>query len=525
MTASYVVASLAAVVLVEALAAALVIPNINQQADLQSRVLNTASVYAGRYGGLLQKVAAYGPSAVVASPAPSDSPAPRATAGVDGTIVNQLRGQLGEPGVRLGPGQEKNEDTGVLVPQVSGLLSDSAPMSVALILSLEGLVYGSSYPQRFVPGSAATGWLPQGWQKGGARLGKQPGGAVAWATQPIFAIVAAQPSPDAGLAGKAGKLLQPPVPLGFAYVQAPVPASAPSWASLTPLLQSGLYFALATIPVGVLFGLLTTRATVRRLGRLAAGTVGLAAGDLSLRVPESGPDEVGRLERHFNRMAERLQDSIAEQRALDERNARLAERSRISRELHDSISQDLFSIGALAGGLRKALPADSPVQPQLRTLAETVGSTIQEMRALLLELRPTALEEKGLVPALADLCDAYEARVGVRVHRRLEPVALDPAAEQALFRMAQEGLSNAARHSEADQIEVGLRAAGGRAELVVGDAGRGFDPAAGRHGLGLKLMAERARELGGEFAVDSAPGRGTRLRVALPGSAGAADGR
>jgi len=230
-------------------------------------------------------------------------------------------------------------------------------------------------------------------------------------------------------------------------------------------------------------------------------------------------DEISQLERHFNQMAERLEISIAEQRALAERNARLSERSRISRELHDSISQDLFSLSALAGGLTKALPPGSKVQPQLETLRATVGRMIQEMRALLLELRPTALDEKGLLPALEDLCDAYEERVGVRVLSHLELVELDPAAEHAIFRVAQEGLANAARHSEAARITLRLHPSKGGAELVVADDGRGFDSklVGARHGLGLKLMAERVSELGGSVAIKSRPGRGTELRVSLPG--------
>ncbi len=162
------------------------------------------------------------------------------------------------------------------------------------------------------------------------------------------------------------------------------------------------------------------------------------------------------------------------------------------------------------------------MQPQLETLSETVGSTIQVMRALLLELLPTALDEKGLVPALADLCDAYEVRVGVRVRKELAPIVLDPAVEQAVFRIAQEGLSNAVRHSEADEIQVRLRQDGAQAELTVADNGRGFDREhAPEHGLGLKLMAERIRELGGSMAIESALGRGTALRVLIPAAAAA----
>jgi len=165
------------------------------------------------------------------------------------------------------------------------------------------------------------------------------------------------------------------------------------------------------------------------------------------------------------------------------------------------------------------LPVDSPVHGEVRALAETVESANREMRALLLELRPTALEDKGLVPALADLCEAYEVRVGVQVRRELEPVPLGPAGEQAMFRIAQEGLSNAVRHSEANHIELLLRRRGQDAELTVSDNGRGFDRTASTHGLGLRLMAERVRELGGSLAIDSGAGTGTKLRVLLPAGA------
>ena len=495
MTASYVLVTFAAVIVVEALAGILVLPNVNEQADLDSRVVNTANDYAKLFEPVLVKA----------------SSRADASAGTMGQLVSQM--PLGATGTQLGPGQVRRTDQGVLIPHVETLLPDTAPMSLALVLDPRGVIYDSSYPARYVVGTSAVDRLPEGWAAGGSAVGKPAGGLVAWASQPIMLLTPDPGSPDFVPGSKIQKHL-----LGFVFVQVPIPANLPAVdpATIEPLLRSGAIFLLVTIPVGAIFGMLTTRGIVRRLRRLAAGTVGFAAGDFSQRVPESGSDEVAQLERHFNGMAERLSSSIAEQRALDERNARLAERSRISRELHDSISQDLFSISALVGGLRKALPADATVQPQLETLGRTVGSTIQEMRALLLELRPTALEEKGLVPALADLCEAYEVRVGVQVRRDLEPVSLGPAVEQAMFRIAQEGLSNAVRHSEADHIELLLRRSGEDAELTVADNGRGFDRGASTHGLGLRLMTERVRELGGSLAIDSGAGRGTRLRVLLP---------
>jgi signal transduction histidine kinase len=496
MTASYVLVTFAAVIVVEALAGILVLPNVNAQVDLGSRVVNTANDYAKQYQPALEKAL---------------------TTGKSGPTIPDLLAQqpLGSATAQLQPGQEQNADQGVLIPHVDQALPDSGPMSLALVLDPKGTIYASSYPGRFAVGTTAADRLPSSWSLGGSAVGKLANGLVAWASQ---GMVLATPDPsDPNFVP--GSKVQKRV-LGYVYVQVPVPSTAaPNPAALEPLLRSGAIFLLVTIPVGALFGLLTTRGIVVRLRRLAAGTVGFADGDFSQRVPESGSDEVGQLERHFNGMAERLSESIAEQRALAERNARLSERTRISRELHDSISQDLFSMSALVGGLRKALPAGSAVQPQLETLGRTVGSTIQEMRALLLELRPTALEEKGLVPALADLCEAYEVRVGVQVRRELEPMPLDPAVEQAMFRIAQEGLSNAVRHSEADRVELLLRRSGEEAELTVADNGRGFDSGASTHGLGLRLMAERVRELGGSLAIESGSGRGTRLRVLLPAGA------
>jgi len=517
MTASYLVVTFAAVILVEGLSAALVVPNLNAQADLSSRVLATASDYSTRFGQVLQQVALSSPD-------------------LDSQQAQQQVMQLyqsahvGEPNAGLRPGQERHLDKGVLIPDVSGQLPDSAPMSLAVILGPDGTIYASSYPERYPQGTTATAWLPDGWVGGGGGVAKFSNGSVVWATQPVFrplpldqaaplSTVAKQQLAD-GKGGK-GDLRSIKPPLGYVYVQVPFQSTGPSWADLQPQLQAGFVFLLATIPVGVLFGLLTTRGVIQRLRRLAAGTVGFASGDFGQRVPESGVDEVGQLERHFNSMAGRLEEAIAQQRALAERNAQLAERTRISRELHDSISQDLFSMSAIVAGLRKALPNSSPVQAHLDTLTGTVNSTIQEMRALLLELRPTALEEKGLIPALTDLCQAYETRVGVRVSARLEPLTLAPAVEQALFRIAQEGLSNAVRHSEAEEIFVTLRPIGeqaDQAELTIVDDGRGFDPAqTPPHGLGLKLMAERVRELGGSLAVESSERAGTTIRVVLPG--------
>ena len=205
-------------------------------------------------------------------------------------------------------------------------------------------------------------------------------------------------------------------------------------------------------------------------------------------------------------------------RELAEANARHQERSRIARELHDSISQELFSLSVLAGGLRRALPAGSAVLTEAETMERTAADTMREMQGLLLALRPVALDEVGLASALADICRAYRERLGADVQADLAPLVLAPALEHALLRITQEALANAVRHAGAGVIRVWLRAADGQVELDVTDDGHGFDPGQpDPGGLGLRAMRDRAAEQGGTLTVDTTPGAGTTVRARFPG--------
>jgi len=203
----------------------------------------------------------------------------------------------------------------------------------------------------------------------------------------------------------------------------------------------------------------------------------------------------------------------------ERRLAEAGERTRIARELHDSISQDLFSLRMLAGGLRKALPADSDLQRQVRTMEETASSALYEMRALLLELRPLALGDAGLLPAVEEACRVYGDRFGVTVEADLEAVQVSPAVEHAVLRVIQESVANAVRHGEPSRVDVRIRGRDGHVAVTVHDDGRGFDPSDGSRGFGLTNMQERVTELGGELTVDSAPGSGTTVRMSVPAGA------
>jgi signal transduction histidine kinase len=275
------------------------------------------------------------------------------------------------------------------------------------------------------------------------------------------------------------------------------------------------------LPVGALFGLLSTRRLVRRIIRLVERTAAVADGDLQARVPVSGGDELGRLERAVNSMAEGLDAASRAERKVASSEARRAERTRIARELHDAISQDLFSAAMLAGGLRKALPAESDLRPPAESLERFLVRGMQEMRAMLLELRPVALEEAGLAEALDQLCQTYRTRLGIPITARIDPPQLAAPVEHAVLRVVQEAVGNAVRHGEPGAIQLRVSAIDGQVAVTIHDNGRGFDPrqTTERRGMGLGLMRERVGELGGTLEVISAPHQGTTVTVRLPAGA------
>ena len=270
--------------------------------------------------------------------------------------------------------------------------------------------------------------------------------------------------------------------------------------------------------LGGLFGIITTRGIVERVQQLVAAAVHIAAGNYALRVSISGNDEIGQLEAQFNRMAGQLAESMASREALAKENARLGERARIARELHDAISQDLFSLRMLMDGLCQALPDDSYLQPRITTVEQTTRRMIREMRALLLELRPTQLEQLDLAAALQELAALYRDRCDVTVTAAIVTIPLSARIEHTLLRMAQEALSNAVRHAGATAISVSLELHEEKIVFTVADNGKGFcnDEGKPHYGLGLDLMRERAHELGGSFDLRTAPGQGTRIHICLP---------
>ncbi len=224
--------------------------------------------------------------------------------------------------------------------------------------------------------------------------------------------------------------------------------------------------------------------------------------------------------------------AFADQAALAIENARLRqqareaavmeERARLARELHDSVTQALFSITLLAEAGQRLAGAGNleRVSNYLGRLVEMSQQSLKEMRLLVYELRPLALQRERLVGALQQRLDAVEARAGVEARLLVEgSIQIPPAVEEDLYRIAEQALNNALKHAEATKMVVQIRAGDGRLSVEVADNGRGFDPATARDrgGQGLTSMQERAARISGVLVVNSVPGQGTTVRVELQG--------
>ena len=198
----------------------------------------------------------------------------------------------------------------------------------------------------------------------------------------------------------------------------------------------------------------------------------------------------------------------------------LEERQRLSRELHDSVTQALYGISLYTEAADRAL-ADGDREPaatNLQDIRETTREAMGEMRLLLFELRPPLLHERGLAGALRARLQAVEGRSGLTTEFVTEgEERLPPNIEQELYRLAQEALNNVLKHAHATHVTVRMTIEHLRAMLEVADDGIGFEPSLqGAGGLGLGGMRERVQRLGGTLRIDSSPGAGTAVRVEVP---------
>jgi two-component system sensor histidine kinase UhpB len=249
---------------------------------------------------------------------------------------------------------------------------------------------------------------------------------------------------------------------------------------------------------------------IRRMEQIDAGR------PAELQLAGDPVDEIDRLGQSFNRLLERLEAERRRGGQLVVR-AQEEERRRLARDLHDEVNQALTAILLRLEALGHEAPAERA--REVAELKRLVCQAMEELVNLARQLRPSALDDHGLVPAVEAQLKRFAANTGVEARLRTEGELdrLDEDRQTAVYRVVQEALANVGRHAGASCVEVDLSAGERGTELRVRDDGGGFDPVAEPGmGLGLDGMAERARLAGGELEVRSAPGGGTTVTLRLP---------
>ncbi|MFN3928126.1 MAG: ATP-binding protein, partial [Thermoflexus sp.] len=266
------------------------------------------------------------------------------------------------------------------------------------------------------------------------------------------------------------------------------------------------------------------RWALRPLEQLQKAAEMLHQGRMDVRVPVHpfSDRQMERLVETFNRMVETIASNNERLHWLSQQilQAQEEERARIARELHDEAAQWLTSLLIRQRLLIRNLPPQ--MRPEVEELQKMTAAALEHLRRIAMELRPAILDDLGLVEALRWQAEEFQKHTGLpvtlQVHGHI--ARLSREAELALYRVSQEALTNIARHAKATRVEITLNCTGDYLELTVADNGIGFDPEAVRktrpRSLGLIGMAERLSLVGGTLRIESAPGKGTRVRARIP---------
>jgi two-component system, NarL family, sensor histidine kinase UhpB len=286
----------------------------------------------------------------------------------------------------------------------------------------------------------------------------------------------------------------------------PVQISAPIKLEQALIIVVGLAITLAA-------NALLLRQTVAPLGRLVRRMETVDLLRRGQRIDVHRDDEVGRVVQAFNRMLDRL-ESEREQSGRRVLAAQEAERVGIARDLHDEVGQLLTGVLLNLNSIADAAPSQ---RDEIDAAKQTVRSALDEVRRISSELRPEMLEHLGLASALTELSTTFARVSGLHVERRFDATLpkLSPDAELAAYRIAQESLTNVARHAAATEVTITLERGSGSVILSVSDNGSGFDGPPQEHG-GLRSMRERALLIDAALAVK--PGRrgGVDVRLEVP---------
>ncbi len=293
--------------------------------------------------------------------------------------------------------------------------------------------------------------------------------------------------------------------LGLVF--APVTVSVPPELTELIVLVAGLIVILAInlVVLRPVFRPLDELAeTMRRHDPLSPGRRARVAGDPS----------VAALARTFNEMLERLESERRES-AHQALVVQEAERARIARELHDEVGQTLTGVMLQVEGLAAVIPDD--LREQLDELRETARDGTEEVRRIARRLRPEALEDLGLQSALSALAARVADQAHLDISKHLDSrLTLSQPQELVVYRVAQEALTNVARHAGAEHVELRLARDDRYAVLCVRDDGHGVQPADLRSSNGIRGMRERAMLIGARLAIQARPERGTEVKLSIP---------
>ncbi|WP_442599089.1 sensor histidine kinase [Neobacillus sp. D3-1R] len=264
------------------------------------------------------------------------------------------------------------------------------------------------------------------------------------------------------------------------------------------------------------------------LGDIHLFISGLKNGKLSERLNSSDLEEMGPIVEELNQLAIFLEEqAYSMQRLADEKvtlaqsahtAAVMEERQRLARDLHDVVSQQLFALSMLSSATLRLIDKDpSKVKEQIKEIADIATKAQGEMRALLLHLRPVQLSEDSLCEGIIKLIVELKEKTNLEFQASIDEIEnLSTAAEEHLFRIVQEALSNILLHSEANKVKITLTEREHDIHLYISDNGRGFDPSKDRFAsYGLKTMRERCEEIGGIFNIRSKENEGTYLDIRI----------
>ncbi|TXC89477.1 sensor histidine kinase [Metabacillus litoralis] len=289
-----------------------------------------------------------------------------------------------------------------------------------------------------------------------------------------------------------------------------------------------------SILIGVSYGLISGLFWQKQLNSVEVAIRELEKGKAISAEPHSVPEILSiwkKIDKVQKQMLEqtKLSQKLANERAEDQekriQEMVSQERNRLARELHDSVSQQLFAASMMMSAITESkASSDDRETKQLRLIEETIHQSQLEMRALLLHLRPAALKGKTLQEGIQELLVELMQKVTMDIKWKIEPIILDKGVEDHLFRILQESVSNTLRHSKATSLDILLILRDDFVILRVSDDGVGFELDDEKTGsYGLQNMHERAIELGGSMKIVSLKNRGTRLEVRVPVLAGEGD--